>query len=167
MEILPFSLSIVNQFVFGGSLRMWYDTLTLPAKQQTLGKFSKLAAISVSEVGFEPTPPFGDQNSQPDIGKSGRSWVWRLRPLGHPDMTTVLFYFKINIQELAFVFSLSLVFQLVIITKGSHRTLVSKFLLGYRRLFMILNARNDLISYLTSKWSIYRLVFVSVKFYCA
>ena len=38
-------------------------------------------------MGFEPTPTFVDQNSL-----SGRNhwsystWVWRLRPLGHPDL---------------------------------------------------------------------------------
>ena len=42
---------------------------------------------SLSGVGFEPTPPFGDQNTRyhSDDGKGLSPWVWRLRPLGHPD----------------------------------------------------------------------------------
>ena len=40
----------------------------------------------MSEVGFEPTPPFGDQNAQSHESWEGiNPWVWRLRPLGHPD----------------------------------------------------------------------------------
>ena len=41
----------------------------------------------LSEVGFEPTPSIEDQNTilsgSPD---KLLAWVWRLRPLGHPDI---------------------------------------------------------------------------------
>ena len=40
----------------------------------------------LSGVGFEPTPPLGDQNALSRASREGRPpWVWRLRPLGHPD----------------------------------------------------------------------------------
>ena len=44
---------------------------------------------SLSGVGFEPTPPFGDQNTvyQSHDGKGLSPWVCRLRPVGHPDNT--------------------------------------------------------------------------------
>ena len=38
-----------------------------------------------SEVGFEPTPTYVDQNTP--IKERDHSWVWRLRPLGHPDIS--------------------------------------------------------------------------------
>ena len=42
---------------------------------------------NVSEVGFEPTPTSVDQNSlDQELITGTYPWVWRLRPLGHPDM---------------------------------------------------------------------------------
>ena len=39
-------------------------------------------------MGFEPTSPSGDQNTRHQSNGEGFSpWVWRLRPLGHPDNT--------------------------------------------------------------------------------
>ena len=42
----------------------------------------------LSEVGFEPTPSSEDQKSPliPYLGTRFKPWVWRLRPLGHPDI---------------------------------------------------------------------------------
>ena len=40
---------------------------------------------SLSEVGFEPTPTFVDQNTP--RREAFQAWVWRLRPLGHPDVS--------------------------------------------------------------------------------
>ena len=47
---------------------------------------------NLSEVGFEPTPSYEDQNSHShklSIWEQGAQlpWVWRLRPLGHPDIS--------------------------------------------------------------------------------
>ena len=39
----------------------------------------------LSEVGFEPTPTYVDQKSPTRIASKVWPWVWRLRPLGHPD----------------------------------------------------------------------------------
>ena len=46
----------------------------------------------LSEVGFEPTPSSEDQKSPliPYLGTRFKPWVWRLRPLGHPDMLELL-----------------------------------------------------------------------------
>ena len=46
----------------------------------------------LSEVGFEPTPSSEDQKSPliPYLGTRFKPWVWRLRPLGHPDMLDLL-----------------------------------------------------------------------------
>ena len=38
----------------------------------------------LSEVGFEPTPTFVDQNTPQR--EAFQAWVWRLRPLGQPDV---------------------------------------------------------------------------------
>ena len=46
----------------------------------------------LSRVGFEPTPQIGDQNNHPVKGGID-PWVWRLRPLGHPDFE-VIFCFQ-------------------------------------------------------------------------
>ena len=48
--------------------------------------FTKICEKWLSEVGFEPTPSYEDQNSH-TLYYRARSdpWVWRLRPLGHPD----------------------------------------------------------------------------------
>ena len=42
----------------------------------------------LSEVGFEPTPSSEDQKSplNPLSRDKAEPWVWRLRPLGHPDI---------------------------------------------------------------------------------
>ena len=42
----------------------------------------------LSEVGFEPTPSYEDQKSlysTQSWEQGSVPWVWRLRPLGHPD----------------------------------------------------------------------------------
>ena len=53
----------------------------------------------LSEVGFEPTPSCEDQNSLILWQDKYFTWVWRLRPLGHPDTcnTKIILkkYFKI------------------------------------------------------------------------
>ena len=36
-------------------------------------------------MGFEPMPTFVDQNTPLNLMEDLNSWVWRLRPLGHPD----------------------------------------------------------------------------------
>ena len=50
--------------------------------------FVKSVEKLLSEVGFEPTPSYEDQNSPiaPYEGSKAEPWVWRLRPLGHPDI---------------------------------------------------------------------------------
>lgn len=54
----------------------------------------------MSEVGFEPTPLERDQNS-PTFSKVriNSPWVWRLRPLGHPD-NSAMQYCKSVLQNL-------------------------------------------------------------------
>ena len=39
----------------------------------------------LSDVGFEPTPSDEDQNAH-TFREGKLPWVWRLRPLGQPDM---------------------------------------------------------------------------------
>ena len=48
----------------------------------------------LSEVGFEPTPSYEDQNSL-SLSASKSPWVWRLRPLGHPDYMLQVLLFSI------------------------------------------------------------------------
>ena len=36
-------------------------------------------------MGFKPMPTFVDQNTPLNLMEDLNSWVWRLRPLGHPD----------------------------------------------------------------------------------
>ena len=43
----------------------------------------------MSEGGFEPPPTYVDQNTPSK--EESYSWVWRLRPLGHPDMYIIQF----------------------------------------------------------------------------
>ena len=65
-------------------VRVWWDFWDLSYSDQ--GDKKQRFSKKVSEVGFKPTPPFGDQNTQRSIAaKRLCSWVWRLRPLGHPD----------------------------------------------------------------------------------
>ena len=48
---------------------------------------AKVLNKRVSGVGFEPTPSFEDQNALPLQLRKLYAWVWRLRPLGHPDLS--------------------------------------------------------------------------------
>ena len=54
-----------------------------------LSKHAESVAKVLSEVGYEPRPSYEGQNSpSTSYGRSkGRHVVWRLRPLGRPDIS--------------------------------------------------------------------------------
>ena len=57
----------------------------------------------LSEVGFEPTPTFVDQNTPHITRKSSTSWVWRLRPLGHPDIGKCIWSDRSHLSSMWFL----------------------------------------------------------------
>ena len=88
-------VTFIHEFTihFSFHTQFFVELLKYPVHKNEI-IFVPLQNVILSEVGFEPTPSYEDQNSHaPTICREGEPWVWRLRPLGHPDLC-VIFSFQ-------------------------------------------------------------------------